>query len=379
MFDHKHYVPVLKWKRGEQKALEYLAQPLKQYMTPIVEIPPISYGEVEDRSTILGSNLNGIGREVTQAWNSTAPIFIDCTQLEVDEQLSMSNGQHFLEYIIDDIENHGTIAIPVANLAHYDPFFDSLKDVITRYGRGFCLRIKRGELNDLNTLMRHINGLLAFMDLTPNDVDLVLDYDFVGDDTSSAVFSQIILNIIQFPHLTDWRTFSIIGTSMPAILRMRPNTLSAITRVEWEVYKHIIKFKNGLGRIPTFGDYTINNPTYGEFDPSYMQVAATIRYTVVNDNFLIFRGATTRGPGGFQQYISLAKDVIAHPEYIGAGYSYGDQYIYDCAHQQNGVGTGSHETWRRATANHHLTLVINELANLHGSSTSGSPIASVHP
>ncbi|WP_019123993.1 beta family protein [Brevibacillus massiliensis] len=378
MFDYKHYVPVLKWKRGEQKALEFLAQPLKQNMTPLLEIPPISYDEDEDRPSKLGANLNGIGKEVAQAWNSPTPVFIDCIQLEIDEQLSMSNGQHFLEYIIHDIENNGTKAIPVANVAHYDPFFDALKNVNNHYGRGFCLRVKRSELNDLNTLTTHIDRLLPFMGLTPKDVDLVLDYDFLGGDTSSTAYSQSILNIIQFPHLTQWRTFSIIGTSMPAILRMRPNTTMDIDRIEWNVYEQIIKFKNGLGRVPTFGDYTINNPTYGDFDPSYMQVAATIRYTV-RDKFLIFRGMTTRGPGGFQQYISLARDVISHPDYSGAGYSYGDQYIFDCAHQQNGVGTGSHETWRRATVNHHLTLVINELANLHGSSTPGTPVASIRP
>jgi hypothetical protein len=37
MFDHAHYVPVLRWKRGERRALEALSVLDRGVLTPIIE------------------------------------------------------------------------------------------------------------------------------------------------------------------------------------------------------------------------------------------------------------------------------------------------------------------------------------------------------
>lgn len=40
MFDNRHYVPVLRWKRAECAALRELAHEDRRYMTPLMEITP---------------------------------------------------------------------------------------------------------------------------------------------------------------------------------------------------------------------------------------------------------------------------------------------------------------------------------------------------
>jgi Beta protein len=42
-FTHNHYVPILKWKRGEQTALEKLDNKYKQILTPLIEIQPVQF------------------------------------------------------------------------------------------------------------------------------------------------------------------------------------------------------------------------------------------------------------------------------------------------------------------------------------------------
>jgi len=37
MFNSKHYVPMLKWKRAEQGALEVLTSENKKYITPVIQ------------------------------------------------------------------------------------------------------------------------------------------------------------------------------------------------------------------------------------------------------------------------------------------------------------------------------------------------------
>jgi hypothetical protein len=123
-----------------------------------------------------------------------------------------------------------------------------------------------------------------------------------------------------------------------------------------------------LSRLPSFGDYIISNPSYIEVDPRYIQMAAGIRYTVA-DKFLIFRGYSVRSPkhNGWGQTKGLCQRIIDHPKYLGQNYSYGDGYIYGCA--QGTERTGNPETWRKVGTNHHLTLAVKEISNLHAAST----------
>jgi Beta protein len=40
MYTHRHYVPVIRWKRGEQKALLELTSEIRREITPLIEIVP---------------------------------------------------------------------------------------------------------------------------------------------------------------------------------------------------------------------------------------------------------------------------------------------------------------------------------------------------
>jgi hypothetical protein len=40
MHTHRHYVPVIRWKRGEQKALLKLTSEVRREITPLIEIVP---------------------------------------------------------------------------------------------------------------------------------------------------------------------------------------------------------------------------------------------------------------------------------------------------------------------------------------------------
>lgn len=39
MFDHNHYVPVLKWRQGEYLALSRLTATVMDWVTPLFEVP----------------------------------------------------------------------------------------------------------------------------------------------------------------------------------------------------------------------------------------------------------------------------------------------------------------------------------------------------
>ena len=49
MFDHTHYVPVLRWKQAEQHALRDLFPSVKSKLTPFIEAPV-------EAKTVSGTN-----------------------------------------------------------------------------------------------------------------------------------------------------------------------------------------------------------------------------------------------------------------------------------------------------------------------------------
>jgi hypothetical protein len=45
MYDHKHYVPVLRWKRAERIALKSMFEEDRVRLTPLIELTPRDFSE----------------------------------------------------------------------------------------------------------------------------------------------------------------------------------------------------------------------------------------------------------------------------------------------------------------------------------------------
>lgn len=368
MFDNKEYVPILKWKRGERTALEKLNHHLKHHMTPLLEIQPIPYDfKKGDFKKSLDEHLANIGVTVKESWGLEKPIFVDAFTIydneDFDSDTKLLNDKHPLEFIVESIESNDTPVVPVTGLLRYPEFNTAIKRVVDTFQRGVCIRLTSDDLADLEALKSDLEQLTKDLNLSKNAVDIVLDYKHVNDKQRTALLQNLILVIAQFPFLHEWRTFTISATSIPRTLGISTNSTGSITRTEWLVYKQI---KNsGLSRIPSFSDYNINNPDFVNIDPRFMKIAAGVKYTIPNE-FLIHRGSVIKN-NGFGQMTAITQALIQHKDYAGPSFSYGDQYIFDCAH---GGATGSPEYWVIVGVNHHLTHVVNALANLYGFSIS---------
>ncbi|GIO06233.1 hypothetical protein J31TS6_22610 [Brevibacillus reuszeri] len=361
MFDHKHYVPILRWKRGEQKALEFLDPLIKQKMTPFIELPPIDWDYENDvPKYTIDQQLDGIGQIVKDSWAQDRPVFVDTNILVREDGSSMENGQHVVEYVVNDIEQNGTPVVPVTGYGRDEEFHQAIKNTISNFGNGVCVRLEEDDFDDLTN---RLEWILQYYDIQLNEIDLVVDFKYVRPEDEKKTLRYLIGALVSLPNINEWRTLTITSTSVPEDLRdIKTGTDGSINRVEWAIYQSILDQK--LSRFPAFGDYVISNPTYLNLDPRVIQIAAGIRYTI-EDKYLIFRGKSVRDKryGGWKQTRELSQRILASGYFKGQTYSYGDGYIYQCA---NGGNTGNAETWRRVGTNHHLTLAITALSNLHG-------------
>ncbi|PSM01097.1 beta family protein [Bacillus subtilis] len=360
MFDEKHYVPVLKWKKGERNALKHLHR--KQDITPLLEI------QSPDKNKTIEDHLSGFQQSIEESWSKEDPIFVDVDSLysSVENDTFIDGDVHPLKYIVSSVEMAGTHCIPVYSFYRYnteEQYDIVLKELIDQYKRGLCIRLTPDDLSDLQTLSSDITDELEYFGLTEENVDIILDFKDISTRSVDQVVDELIQILLNFPKLNSWRTITFCGTSFPVQLSKKVPTKNngSIPRVEWLTYQRLLKLN--LARIPSFGDYTITNPmTSTDFDQRIMDMAPAIKYTTKSE-FLIYRGSGVKASGeGFGQTKALAQDVISNPAYMGAAFSYGDNFIYERATNPES-SRGNPTSWVTVNVNHHLEYVASQLSS----------------
>ena len=77
MFDHKHYVPILKAKQGELAGLNALPPNVRITLTPLIELgPPTSDGETKTCDARLATAMSRIAK-AKAAWS----IIVQCSSM----------------------------------------------------------------------------------------------------------------------------------------------------------------------------------------------------------------------------------------------------------------------------------------------------------
>lgn len=373
MFNHKHYVPILKWKRGERFALAQLTDTQKRLIIPLFEIPPIPYDHQQSRfKKTLDEYLNSFGNDMLDCLTPSKHIFIDAHTIHDDGRLgsssTLNNGLPPLEYVISEAQQAGFIAIPVTSLRRYPEYHNAVDNCIQTYGNGVALRLFPSDLEDYPTLIQSLEHWLNGTNSEKNKIDIIIDFKEIDPHNPGSVLNDIFSTLARFPYMNEWRTLTLLSTSMTENLSsIQTGTNSQIPRVEWNIYTQILN--SNLTRFPAYGDYTIGHPEWFDFDPVTMNPGANLKYTVDN-YFLIFRGHGTRNRG-LAQMQGLCQAAIQHHDYCGPQFSFGDEYIMGCA---NGtLSTGNPETWVRVNVNHHLAFILNSLATIPSSLASLTP------
>lgn len=372
MFSSDHYVPVVKWKRGERTALEHLSSTARTRITPLLEIQPVPYDhKTGSFSKTIDEHLSNIGKDLSSCWKTTDPIFVDAITIydNVDfEDDNLASGQHPLEFIIESIENEGNQAIPVTGTERDASYQAAVYTMVQKYQRGICVRIYEEQLDDLAQLESDVNDLLSFAHINKSEVDIVIDFEQINPAKEQAIYSQIINTLIQFPDINAWRTITICATSIPKTYSkiIKKFSSGTVPRAEWNIYSKIVK--TNLLRKPSFGDYTITNPDFVNLEPWLLnKIISSLKYTCDTD-FWVHRGDLTGN--GFSCMRDICSTIVSDSRFSGQSFSFGDSYIYSCA---NGGTTGNLESWVVAGINHHLTKVADDLANLPSTSKTGLP------
>ncbi|WP_213996150.1 MULTISPECIES: beta family protein [Tepidanaerobacter] len=354
---HNFYTPILQWKRGEQKALEYLNESIKEKILPLIEIVPVPWDYDNDTpAKILDKHLENIGDSLQKSLAPNNILFLDLNFL--DENKNLQNGQNPLTYIINEAKKKALKVIPVTGLNRDSNYQNEVNNAYLTDKLGICLRIVDDDLLDIDI---NVKNFLSNINIKPSDIYLMLDLKYVSPNEEKKNIISTINIINSLPYLGEWKEIILSATSFPENLSLvQSNSVEYIARSEWNIWKYIYDHKNKIKRMPWYSDYAISNPGLLEIDPRIMMMSANIRYTA-EDNFVIVKGTNVK-KNGWGQIHDLCKALINMKEYAGQNFSWGDEYIYQCA--SGSANTGNAEIWRRIGTNHHISFVVNQLSNL---------------
>jgi hypothetical protein len=358
VFQHNHYVPVLKWKMGEYQALSRLTDQAKSKVTPLLEIPPVGFDfeSGEDRES-WASHLGDFGRRLGSKWQSR-PCFIDLKY--IPKEIRVAN-QHPLDFVFGQVRDEGATGIPVLTLGCDKPFLQAAGRVVRADSRGAAIRVSLADF-DKDDLASEIENLLSSVGLAITDADLIIDLGAAAFVPIKAFVRSLGILYDMIPAPNRWRTFTIVGSSYPqTVAGFEPETL--VPRNEWLAYEAFIGTLGRNSRIPTFGDYAATSPELVELDMRLIKPLAKLRYTI-DKQWYIAIGKNVRS-NGFGQYRDMCAKLIRQPFFSGRTFSEADRYIEDCANGQE--KTGNLSTWVWVATNRHITKVVYDLANLYAS------------
>jgi len=349
-FDAQHYVPVLKVKRGEKRALRAIAPALRKKITPLLEI-------VERRADgkAIGKHLDTAFDKLAESVEPYPKCFLDAHEIAKD-------GPRAAAAVFRRASSAGIVFTPVTGLSRTADMAAALKQP----AGGIAVRLTREEFES-GGLASRLKDFVTTHNLAPGTIDVIFDLGSVDDMVTAGVIALTAAFMADVPDHPQWRTLTVSACAFPKSMgAVARNSHDTVERVDWLAWRDGLQARQrGLPRLPTFSDYAIQHPSGVEgFDPKIHQVSASIRYAQPHA-WLLIKGESTKTNPATEQFPLLA-ERLAHgplqPEFAGAGHCSGCESMVRAV--GGAPGLGSAEVWRRLGTIHHISTVMQGLAAL---------------
>ena len=340
------YVPVLKLKRGEKKALSLVPIALRQRVVPVLDVVQNASGRP------LDEHLDTVFRGLPSSLVGYSRCFIDAREIEDDDPRAT-------DMVLNRAQAEGMRVLPVTGITRTS----GVAAALAHRAHGLGLRLLKSEFESRN-LAPLLQRFMGRYGLIPEGVDLVLDLGAVADMIAHGVSALTRAFLADIPELGRWRTVSIVACAFPLSMRgIGRHAHKRVDRSEWISWRDdILRYQQECGRALVFGDYVIQHPAGVEnFDPRTMPVSATIRYAL-DDAWILIKGESTRVVSARDQFPALATKLVygrLRAIYKGSWHCPGCSSMKVAA--DGGTGFGSAEAWRRLGTIHHICQTLDGL------------------
>ena len=370
------YTPILKWKAAEKGALNYLTEEQKRNTIPLLEfVCPLELTEKEIKDGIKSPEeklisilSSSIPNDIALCWGDGRLFFADFT-LILPEDLRMEFARRFCI----NATKLRLDFMPVINLsADSDEYCKHITNLSMLHSSSrICIRVTDYEIERVGAMNHRLDSFIESYDYSKNRVTLLID---LKEKVSLSTYEKAAKNIYSINEIDAFENVILAGGAFPEDMTSYKfdaeiNSEARNDWIGWSTHAKVSPRK-----FPSYGDYTIRHPIYNESVLKYTP-STTIKYTLP-EKWRFFKGRARSNA----DYLAYAQSLRKLPDFkqYGPDFSYGDKYIDEkgiyCAEylllqeknpEKKIPGTGRTEDWLRAGINHHIAVVVDQLAKLH--------------
>jgi hypothetical protein len=333
------YVPILKGREGELKAIANVAEPVLPYVLPIFELAPSDAGPIKDAYAFARKAQDSIPRDLT--------IAVDVGYLAD----SLDGVRRPMRDVAEDLAAWGIPMLPVLHL--YDSA-ERMADVAwaaERHSGRAVVRLGDGSADpDDEQAEAQLGRLRDDAGLTVERCALVVDVFEVRSERDLSRVEPVVRKCVSWAQRYPWQSITVVSGAMPESLSDLPtNVATPIQRWDRLLWERVRELD------VQYGDYGIAHPrmTGKRWAPM-----PTVRYTD-DDRWWIYRWSRDGRDNTAVYDLCKALTAADHWPDQGASYSWGDEEI---AHRAAGFsGPGNATSWRAWGTSHHLAHVVDHL------------------
>lgn len=326
------YVPTLRAKTGEATALSRLPPADKDFVSPIIQIPP--------------SHAAGFANAFGAAWAGRP------AALDGSDETSRVGTTNTFDAMFAALVSQGILLLPVISQNCSPIYLSSALALASSFGRGLVVRCR---IADLTNIVNWISRL----GIAPANVDLVIDIGHVADADPYVMSRGTQSLLASNPSLlSGWRSTTLSASAGLKDVSSLTVGANLVPRNDWLIWKICAAAVSNLH----FGDYGVSHRSLAEPPGAAMATATvSVKYTGP-DQWLVLKGTRTSGPNGrpmSAQYIGHTQAIVQHAFYQH-GLSWADGQIHAIA-TGAASSAGSRATWVGYSLNRHLAVTISQL------------------
>jgi hypothetical protein len=350
------YVPSIRWRQGEYQALLGLTNLVKSRIVPLITIPELEFDfeEWKPKKTIQ-AHVEPFAKRYKDKWG-VRPAWIG-VHPSISQQ-PMDDGTLIIAHVFTELRKFSAKAIPFLPMDAPSPIVVAVRNIVEVDQLGVGVGLRMEDLMKPN-LDSHIAALGTALNVHPHDMDLVIDLRAPNFEPYGTFSGALQMAMAKISNLHNFRNFVVLSTSIPESFKDVAKGTARIARHDWQFYCAFVKALPATARRPNFGDYTIVHPEFSPQDMRKIKSSGKIVYATSNDWFVTKGGAFLDNP---EQMHGHCAKIIGEGIFLGAHYSQGDEYIANCAAKT--AKPSNLTTWKKVTINHHITLVVDDLAKL---------------
>ena len=353
------YMPQLKWKAGECKALGTARDAMSGRLLPAFRIPP-SGGFDPDEQRVLTplEHIRSFGARLSASWGKRL-VFVDASLVDDDTHATACH-RHPLTELIERAWLEGAMAAPVVSLQSSSSYIEAVKRY-TSANRNWpiCLRLSLTDMERLRSFGELEASVKGFGASAHNTV-LLFDGGALHISDPEPFVHLVSERFAVLAPRDTWARVFWGSTSFPEKPNLKAGVDGRFPRSDWALYQSIVKNGSEFPSIPMFSDYALEFPS--NYKPVRVPPVAHFRYSTETD-YWIFKGHSTKKPNGFETIFPVARRLVESGQFFGDAYSLGNKFIANLVLE--GVKTGNASTWRWASTDHHISLILNQLSALH--------------